>query len=221
MILAFSSVVQFSIQFDPTNSSAWIKYAELETQLEDFPRTRAIFELGVSQSQISMPELLWKSYIDFETEEGEREKGRGLYERLIGLSGHVKVWISYALFEAEAMPLPRSQREEEDEEAEEVPMVEGDIILARQVFQRGYNDLKSKGLKSEVRPFLPCSDAQQHVLILSCSESLYWKFGRPLKKRTDPPMIPRKSKPCSRSSVVNGTSTRNPDKSSKVSHASP
>ena len=87
-----------------------------------------------------MPELLWKAYIDFETEEGEREKARALYERLIGLSGHVKVWISYALFEAEAMPLPRSQREEDEEdEADEVPMVEGDVILARQVFQRGYN----------------------------------------------------------------------------------
>lgn len=151
------------MQFDPTNSSAWIKYAELETQLEDFSRTRAIFELGVSQAQISMPELLWKAYIDFETEEGEREKGRALYERLVSLSGHVKVWISYALFEAEAMPLPRSQREEEeDEEAEEVPMVEGDVTLARQVFQRGYNDLKNKGLKSEVRT--SCLSNLWHVL---------------------------------------------------------
>ena len=106
----------------------------------------------MSQAQVSMPELLWKAYIDFETEEGEREKARALYERLVGLSGHVKVWISYALFEAEEMPLPRSQREEEEgDEGDEVPMVEGDIALARQVFQRGYSDLKNKGLKSEVR----------------------------------------------------------------------
>ncbi|KAI0082559.1 TPR-like protein [Panus rudis PR-1116 ss-1] len=136
------------IEFDPTNSAAWIKYAELETQLEDFTRTRAIFELGVSQPQLSMPELLWKAYIDFESEEGEREKARSLYERLISLSGHVKVWISYALFEAEALPLPRAEREEEGDE-EEVPMVEGDADRARQVFQRAYNDLKSKGLKHE------------------------------------------------------------------------
>ena len=81
-------------QFDPTNSASWIKFAELETQLEDFPRVRGIYELGVSQSALSMPELLWKAYIDFETEEGEREKARALYERLIELSGHVKVWIS-------------------------------------------------------------------------------------------------------------------------------
>ena len=99
-----------------------------------------------------MPELLWKAYIDFETEEGEREKARGLYERLLKLSGHVKVWISYALFEATPLPLPRAERDdEEEEEEEEVPMVEGDVEKAREVLHRGYQDLKSRGLKSEVR----------------------------------------------------------------------
>ncbi|EIN14434.1 protein prenylyltransferase [Punctularia strigosozonata HHB-11173 SS5] len=141
------------LEYDPTNSAAWIKYAELETQLEDFARTRAIFELGVSQSPLSMPELLWKAYIDFETEEGERERARALYERLIALSGHVKVWISYAMFEAETIPLPRSERPDEDEDDEdeekEVQVQEGDVHKARAVFERAYKDLKSKGLKSE------------------------------------------------------------------------
>ncbi|KAI0759390.1 hypothetical protein BD413DRAFT_275416 [Trametes elegans] len=139
------------IEWDPTNSAAWIKYAELETQLEDFARVRAIYELGVSQTALSMPELLWKAYIDFETEEGEREKARALYERLVQASGHVKVWISYATFEAEPIPVPRAQRDEPDEDDEdaEVPMVEGDPVRARQVFERGYKDLKSKGLKHE------------------------------------------------------------------------
>jgi len=100
-----------------------------------------------------MPEILWKAYIDFETEEGERETARSLYERLAQLSGHVKVWISYALFEAEAMPVPRAVREEEEEEGDEEKeprTVPGDTGLARQVFERGYKDLKAKGLKSEV-----------------------------------------------------------------------
>lgn len=98
-----------------------------------------------------MPELLWKAYIDLETEEGEREKARSLYERLLNLSGHVKVWISYALFEATPLPIPRAEREDLDEDAEEVPMVEGDVELARQVFDRAYKDLKGRGLKAEVR----------------------------------------------------------------------
>ena len=99
-----------------------------------------------------MPELLWKAYIDFETEEGEREKARSLYERLVKLSGHVKVWISYALFEGEAMPVPRAEREDDDDDDEEkeAKMVEGDPELARQVFKKGYEDLRGKGLKSEV-----------------------------------------------------------------------
>ncbi|KAF8134541.1 hypothetical protein EV363DRAFT_1257762 [Boletus edulis] len=139
------------LEYDPTNSAAWIKYAELETALEDFARAEAIFELGVSQSSLSMPEILWKAYIDFEVnEQGDREKARLLYERLISLSGHHKVWISYAEFEGSSMPLPRAMREEEDDDQEAEPrMVAGDPVLARQVFERSYRDLKSKELKAE------------------------------------------------------------------------
>ena len=140
-------------QYDPTNSTGWIKYAELETALEDFSRAEAIFELGVSQSALAMPELLWKAYIDFEVDEqGDREKARSLYERLIGLSGHHKVWVSYAEFEGSSIPLPRALREEEEEEEDgERKMVPGNPELARQVFERGYKDLKNKELKAEVR----------------------------------------------------------------------
>lgn len=101
-----------------------------------------------------MPELLWKAYIDFEIEEGERDTARSLYERLIALSGHVKVWISYALFEAEPIPIARALREEEEEEDEdeeaEEKVAPGDATIARQVFDRAYKDLKNKGLKNEV-----------------------------------------------------------------------
>ncbi|KAI0665844.1 hypothetical protein C8Q78DRAFT_1083701 [Trametes maxima] len=131
----FKGYIQLEFDFDRVRTlyekyieAAWIKYAELESQLEDYARVRAIYELGVSQTALSMPELLWKAYIDFETKEGEREKARALYERLVQTSGHVKV---------------------EEEEEEEVPMVEGDPVRARQVFERGYKDLKSKGSKQE------------------------------------------------------------------------
>lgn len=120
--------------------------------MEDFSRAEAIFELGVSQSSLSMPEIMWKAYIDFEiNEQGDRDKARSLFERLISLSGHHKVWISYAEFEGSSMPLPRVMREEEEDDEEAEPrMVAGDPVLARQVFERGYKDLKNKGLKAEV-----------------------------------------------------------------------
>jgi crooked neck len=108
-----------------------------------------------------MPELLWKAYIDFEIEEGDREKARSLYERLVNLSGHHKVWISYGEFEGSTIPVLRALREEEEEDDEEseAKVVEGDANLARQVFDRGYKDLKSKGFKGEVR------DSGQYILV--------------------------------------------------------
>ena len=189
------------IEWDPTNSSAWIKFAELESQLEDFSRTRGIFELGISQPSLSMPELLWKAYIDFETEEGERERARSLYERLVKLSGHVKVWISYALFEGEAMPVPRAEREEDDDEEEkEAKMVEGDPELARQVFKKGYEDLRGKGLKSEVFQLLAVYvPTQTHIrTLLSGSRSS--KSGEPSKKSMERRQTSPRCKKCSPSS---------------------
>ena len=47
--------------------------------------------------------ILWQAYIDFEISEGEFERTRELYERLLDRTKHLKVWISYAKFEASAM----------------------------------------------------------------------------------------------------------------------
>ena len=73
--------------------------------MEDFERVRAIFELAVQQA-LDMPEIVWKvrrkqmgradylqAYIDFEAGEGERERTRHLYERLLERTSHVKVGI--------------------------------------------------------------------------------------------------------------------------------
>ena len=44
-------------------------------------------------------QVLWKSYIDFEIENGDRDLARKLYKRLLERTQHVKVWLSYAAFE--------------------------------------------------------------------------------------------------------------------------
>ncbi len=82
-----------------SNCQTWIKYAELETILGDIGRARAIYELAVNQPVMDMPEVLWKSYVDFESELEEFEKVRDLYERLLERTQHVKVWLSVAKFE--------------------------------------------------------------------------------------------------------------------------
>ena len=88
------------MEIEPQNCSTWIKYADLEHTLGEVDRVRSIYELAVDQGMLDMPEVLWKAYIDFETSEGERDKTRALYERLLERTKHVKVWMSYARFEA-------------------------------------------------------------------------------------------------------------------------
>ncbi|PIN22385.1 Cell cycle control protein (crooked neck) [Handroanthus impetiginosus] len=86
----------------PENCDAWIKYAELERFLKETERVRALFELAIDQPGLNMPELLWKAYIGFEISKSEYERTRALYERLLKRTKHLKVWISYANFEASA-----------------------------------------------------------------------------------------------------------------------
>jgi crooked neck len=95
----------------------------------DWKRCRALYELAVSQPSLDMPELLWKGYIDFEIEEGEGDKARALYERLLERTGHVKVWISFAQFEG--TEIGKGVKE------------------TRTIFQRSYDRLKEEGLKEE------------------------------------------------------------------------
>lgn len=93
------------LEFNPANCQTWVRYAELETILGDAERARALFELAIEQALMDMPEVLWKAYIDFESELGEHDNVRRLYERLLARTSHVKVWISYAQFEA-SLPDP-------------------------------------------------------------------------------------------------------------------
>ncbi|TFB06410.1 Pre-mRNA-splicing factor clf1 [Trichoderma ghanense] len=138
------------VEYNPTNCQTWIKFAELERGLDDLDRARAIFELAVSQPQLDMPELLWKAYIDFEEEEGEYERTRELYERLLEKTGHVKVWISYAHFE---INIPEDEgaagEDGEEEQDEEQPVSDEAKARARRVFERAHKSMRDKDLKEE------------------------------------------------------------------------
>ncbi|KAI5294131.1 NineTeen Complex (NTC) component [Ascosphaera acerosa] len=134
------------IQFKPANTDAWIRFAELERGLDDLERARAIYELGIAQEVLDMPELLWKAYIDFEEDEGEYKRARALYERLLQKTDHVKVWINYARFE---INVPEGDEEEEEEEAEERPVSDEAKARARKVFERANTLFKEKEMKEE------------------------------------------------------------------------
>lgn len=118
------------LEFDPSNCSTWIKYCEMETQLGEMDRTRSIFELAINQPILDMPEVLWKAYIDFEISIEETERTRQLYERLLERTQHVKVWISYAQFEAGTS----------DDDS---------TSLVRNVYERGDRSLQNPDSKEE------------------------------------------------------------------------
>lgn len=115
--------------------------------LGDVDRVRALFELATSQSALDMPELLWKSYIDFEFDEGERERTRALYERLLEKSKHLKIWLAYARFEMAKM----SGAGEEEEEEEETGGDEGSPEKARVVYERAYAYFKADCHRKDVQ----------------------------------------------------------------------
>jgi crooked neck len=154
------------IEWNSSNSQAWIQYAELERGLDDLERTRALYELGIDQPTLDMPELVWKSYIDFEEYEGEYDRVRALYERLLSKTDHVKVWINYARFE---INIPEDEEEEEEDE-EARPVSEEAKRRARAVFERAHKVFKDKELKEEV--------CKLHLALLSILRHIWYDlFG--------------------------------------------
>eukprot|EP00741_Cyanophora_paradoxa_P007448 tig00000128_g7203.t1 len=115
------------LQYAPSNCAAWAKFADLEKTVGEHERARAIFELAIQQPALDMPEVIWKAYIDFEIALRDHGRTRRLYERLLERTKHVKVWISYAQFEAGPA--------EEAEMAREV-FRRADAFLAKQPDQK-------------------------------------------------------------------------------------
>jgi len=135
------------LSFDSSNTQAWKGFAELERGLADTPRARAIYDIAVGDDlQLDMPEIVWKDYIDFETEEEEFDKARALYEKLLTKTSHVKVWISYAQFEINISE--ESAEGEEDDEAQQLVPEEAKE-RARAIFKRANDLYKEQGIKED------------------------------------------------------------------------
>jgi crooked neck len=164
------------IEWNGANCQTWVQFAELERGLMDLDRARAIYELAVSEPQMDMPELLWKAYIDFEEGEGEYEKTRQLYERLLQRTDHVKVWTSWAQFE---IGVPDGEDVGDDEER---PVSEEAKTRARKVFERAHKTMKDKDLKEE------------RVALLNAWKSFETIHGSPTDIENIDKQMPRKVK---------------------------
>jgi len=116
-----------NIELFPENSQAWINFANLETQLLEIERERSIYNLGVQQTILDKPDILWKSYIDFEIEREEHDRARELYKKLLLLSTDLRVWLSYSEFESSI----------------------GNIKESREIYDRAYIQLSSPQMSNE------------------------------------------------------------------------
>lgn len=153
------------LEFNPANCTTWVKYAELETILGDTDRARALFELAVNQPLLDMPEVLWKAYIDFEINLEEYDKTRDLYERLLKRTQHVKVWISFAQFEASTA-------------------TDESIIQARTVYERATKSLRNAEEKEErVMVLEAWKEFEDEYGDESSQEKIKKKMPRRVKKR--------------------------------------
>ncbi|KAG8075638.1 hypothetical protein GUJ93_ZPchr0006g45936 [Zizania palustris] len=140
------------IEWSPANCYAWRKYAELEKNLSETDRARSIYELAIAQPALDTPEVLWKEYLQFEIDENEFDRTRELYERLLDRTKHLKVWISYAEFEAS------TGMGGEDSESEEIKNEVGyqeqqmeRIRKCRAIFERAFDYFRTSApeLKEE------------------------------------------------------------------------
>ena len=152
------------IMTHPDNSSAWVKYAELEKSLEEYDRCIAIFQTAISQP-LDMPEIVWKAYINVEISHQKYENVRNLYEILLEKTRHVKVWLSYAKFEIEIEEYEKS----------------------RDIFDRAYKYFKENNLKEERLMILENWIKSEEQLEIEENEELikklYMKRPEKVKKR--------------------------------------
>jgi crooked neck len=97
------------IEKHPTSTKAWISFIDFEINLEEYERGKALCEIAIDLNTVTLPEMvinkffffvhlfysfsikIWKKYIDIEANQGEHQRVRDLYERLLKISQHYKV----------------------------------------------------------------------------------------------------------------------------------
>uniref|UniRef100_A0A0K0FKW4 Protein crooked neck (inferred by orthology to a D. melanogaster protein) n=1 Tax=Strongyloides venezuelensis TaxID=75913 RepID=A0A0K0FKW4_STRVS len=135
------------LEFSPENPNVWIKYAELETLLDEIERARSIFDTAVKLPQLDMPEALWKAYIDFEIKQENYSNARLLFERLLKLANNIKIWLTYAEFEISIGKIKNGRKVYERANTALLNGKKEDritLLKAWRTFEKRYGDTESK-----------------------------------------------------------------------------
>lgn len=83
----------------PFNPRAWIALINFELSLEELDRARQIAEIALTIDDMNFPELIWKCYLDMEINLEAYDNAEKLYERLMNITQHYKVYKSFAEFQ--------------------------------------------------------------------------------------------------------------------------
>ena len=140
------------VHFRPQHAPVWVKFSEFEVSLGETERAYAILELGTKQ-ELEMPEMVWKGWINISTELGDYEKVREVYQNLLDLTTHTKVWLSFAKFEEDIENIKGASQifvqaysyfKENNNNAERLVVLEKWIELAEKHIPDKVDELKKK-----------------------------------------------------------------------------
>lgn len=82
----------------------WVSFIDLELGLGEPARAVALCEAALkSLGSLDSPELVFKKWIEIETDLKDYEKIRRIFQKLIKLTNHYKAFLSYADFESDTM----------------------------------------------------------------------------------------------------------------------
>ncbi|SCV04498.1 LAMI_0H16622g1_1 [Lachancea mirantina] len=126
------------ISFDPSDVSSWLSFAELEENLGDQERCRAIYDLSLEKdiplTQESQQQV-FEAYIEFEAGLQGLDKVRKLYQRYLSATHFdAQVWISWAF--SETTFKVNNQEDSFDVEA---------LESSRDIFERAIEYFKDNG----------------------------------------------------------------------------
>ena len=146
------------LEWCPSDQDVWVQYARLEGDVGEEERCRAVYNVALSvgggsaeddeeeedySPGLDRPEVVWKSYIDYEITLGQVQKVRGLYGRLLQETSHVKVWLSFVRFEEDVRT---GEIETTDQSGHNNTNTQSGVpTVVRSLFEKGYAAIKEEG----------------------------------------------------------------------------
>ncbi|KAN0006756.1 hypothetical protein ACTFIU_004947 [Dictyostelium citrinum] len=152
------------LEIMPDNCDAWCKFAQLETELGETARARAIFELAIQQPNLDRPEVVWKDFIDSEIQLKQFNFVKQLYRKLLEKTNHVKVWIGFIKFVHSIKDKQQQQQVKQDGDDDGSTTISDINQPTRDIFIEAHKALSN-------------SDKEERLLLLESWKEFEQTFG--------------------------------------------